>query len=89
MSEKESAQEPKAYVGALSAAQAAAAMQAARMNALDLMDTADILFSLKRFAHSVAFATLAVEEAGKLSLLLAILLGVGDEMRPMEVVPAA
>lgn len=63
------------YRGGLTPAQAATAMQAARLNALDLLDTAEILFDLKRFAHSVAFSILAVEEASKSPLLLYILLG--------------
>ncbi len=63
------------YRGGLTPAQAASAMQAARLNALDLLDTAEILFDLKRFAHSVAFSILAVEEASKPPLVLYILLG--------------
>jgi AbiV family abortive infection protein len=63
------------YAGELDVQQAAAAMQAARLNSVDLLDTADILFSLKRFAHSVAFSILAIEEAGKLVILQAILHG--------------
>ena len=54
-------------------------MQAARWNALDLMDTAEILYNLKRFAHSVFFFTLAIEEAGKLPQILAIFLGFSGE----------
>jgi AbiV family abortive infection protein len=65
----------KPYSGELTAIQAASAMQAARMNALDLMDTAAILHDLKRFAHSVLFSTLAIEEAGKLPIILSIFLG--------------
>ena len=63
------------YFGKLAATDAASAMQAARMNALDLMDTAAILHDLKRFAHSVVFSTLAIEEAGKLPVILCIFLG--------------
>jgi AbiV family abortive infection protein len=70
----------KPYSGELTATQAASAMQAARMNALDLMDTAAILHDLKRFAHSVFFSTLAIEEAGKLPVILSIFLGF-DEAR--------
>jgi AbiV family abortive infection protein len=70
----------KSYSGELTAIQAASAMQAARMNALDLMDTAAILHDLKRFAHSVFFSTLAIEEAGKLPVILSIFLGF-DEVR--------
>jgi len=68
------------YVEQLSPEQAATAMQAARMNAVELMDTADILFTLKRFPHSVAFSTLAIEEAGKVVILQSIFLGVGGQI---------
>jgi AbiV family abortive infection protein len=69
----------KPYSEELTAIQAASAMQAARMNALDLMDTASILHDLKRFAHSVFFSTLAIEEAGKLPVILSIFLGFSEE----------
>ena len=68
----------KPYGGQLNAHQAAAAMQAARLNSLDLVDTAEILFNLKRFAHSVPFSILAIEESGKIIILQAILLGFDD-----------
>ncbi len=70
---------PKPYVGTLNADQAATAMQAARLNAVELMDTADLLFTSKRFSHSAAFSILAIEEAGKVAILQAILLEVGGE----------
>ena len=54
-------------------------MQAARLNALDLLETAQILFDLKRFAHSVSFSILAIEETSKSPLLLSILLGFGNK----------
>jgi AbiV family abortive infection protein len=65
----------KQYSGRLDVLQAASAMQAARLNSVDLLDTADILFTLKRFAHSIAFSILAIEESGKLAILQGILLG--------------
>jgi AbiV family abortive infection protein len=64
----------KQYSGNLDVLQAASAMQAARLNAVDLLDTSDILFNLKRFAHSLPFSILAIEESGKLVLLQGILL---------------
>lgn len=70
--------EPRQYAARLDVQQAAAAMQAARLNSIDLLDTADILFTLKRFAHSVAFSILAIEEAGKLTILQAILCGMEE-----------
>jgi AbiV family abortive infection protein len=69
----------KKYAGDLDVQRAAAAMQAARLNSIDLLDTADILFDLKRFAHSVPFSILAIEEAGKLAILQAILLGLDEQ----------
>jgi AbiV family abortive infection protein len=53
---------------------AANAIRAARINALDLVDTAELLFTLKRFAHSVAFSILAIEEGAKLAILKTIFL---------------
>jgi AbiV family abortive infection protein len=71
----------KQYAGELDIHQAASAMQAARLNSVDLLDTADILFNLKRFAHSVPFSILAIEESGKLVILQAILLGLADRAK--------
>src|SRR5437899_10600716 len=68
----------KQYSGNVNATQAASAMQAARLNALDLLETADILFNLKRFAHSLPFSILAIEESGKIALLQGILLRLDD-----------
>lgn len=68
---------PRPYSGELDSQQAAAAMQAARLNAIELLDTADILFGLKRFPHSLVFSILSIEEAGKLAILQGILLGLG------------
>jgi len=67
------------YAGTLTADDAAAAIQAARLNALDLADSAELLYTLKRFAHSVALGTLAIEEAGKVPLLFSIFLRMGDD----------
>jgi AbiV family abortive infection protein len=58
------------YHRGLSAVDAANAIRAARQNAADLLDTAEILFTLKRFAHSMAFSTLAIEESSKLPVLM-------------------
>ena len=63
MSNEDNRKRSVPYRGGLTPAQAATAMQAARLNALDLMDTAEILFDVKRFAHSMAFSILATEEA--------------------------
>lgn len=68
---------PKQYVGELDSHHAASAMQAARLNAVELLDTADILFNLKRFPHSLVFSILAIEEVGKLAILQGILLNLG------------
>ena len=79
MSNKDRSKRSAPYRGELTPARAASAMQAARLNALDLLDTAEILFDLKRFAHSVALSILAVEEASKSPLVLSILLGFGKK----------
>lgn len=60
------------YHGELTAVDAANAIRAARLNAIDLLDTAEILYSLKRFAHSMVFSTLAIEESSKGTILLSI-----------------
>jgi AbiV family abortive infection protein len=67
----------KQFTGVLSTDETAAAMQSARLNSIDLFDTADILFGLKRFAHSIPFSIWSIEESGKLIILQAILLGLG------------
>lgn len=77
MSSEEQVVSPKAYLGRLTPKDAANAIRAARLNALDLLDTAEILFTLKRFPHSVAFSILAIEEAAKTALLIMIFLELG------------
>lgn len=72
---------PKQYAGELSCRQAAAAMEAARLNSIDLLETAEILFDSKRFAHSLLFSILAIEESGKLVILQTILLGLGNRAK--------
>jgi AbiV family abortive infection protein len=66
-------------MGSLTADQAAAAMQAARLNALDLMDSAELLYTHKRFSHAASLAILAIEEGGKVPLLQSIFLGFGGD----------
>lgn len=66
------------YAGELDSRQAASAMKAARLNSIDLLETAEILFDAKRFAHSVLFSILAIEESGKIVILQAILLRLGN-----------
>jgi len=67
---------PKPYSGALNPIDAANAIRASRLNAVDLVETAEILFALKRFAHSMAFSTLSIEEAAKQAILFALALSV-------------
>lgn len=71
----------KQYNGSLDILQAASTMQAARLNSIDLLDTADILFSLKRFAHSIAFSILSIEESGKIAILQNILFGLDEQAK--------
>lgn len=65
---------PKPYNGPLTPVDAANAIRAARLNAIDLLDSAEILFTLKRFAHSMVLSTLAIEEAAKVSILFVLVL---------------
>ncbi len=79
MSEAHAAQDPKSYVGALTAVDAANAIRAARLNAVDLLETAELLFTLKRYCHAMVFATLAIEEAAKTSILIMLFLGLSTD----------
>jgi|SRR5262252_5570244 len=71
----------KTYVEGLTAMQTASAIQAARLNAIDLVETAELLFTLKRYAHSMALSILAIEEAGKLPILLGIYLNPSSDQK--------
>lgn len=66
------------YRGPLDAVAAATGMQAARLNAVDLFETAKTLFESRRYAHSIALAILSLEEMGKRALLLSIFLTGAD-----------
>ena len=79
MPETDATKQPAQYHGKLNHVQSATAMQAARLNALDLLGTAETLFGLKRHAHSVAFSILAIEEAGKFVYLKMMFLGFGGK----------
>ena len=67
----------KPYTGKLTALDAASAIQAARLNAIELLETATRLHAAERYSHSRVFAVLALEEVGKVQILLALLCG-GD-----------
>jgi AbiV family abortive infection protein len=69
----------KPYTGALTPVNAANAIRSARINARDLLESAEILFSLKRFPHATALSILAIEEAAKIGMLLMIFLEIGGE----------
>lgn len=69
------------FMGPLTPVDAANAIRSARLTALDLADTAELLFMLKRFHHSTALSILAVEEASKLALLFMIFLELDDGAR--------
>jgi len=64
------------YTGILKPKDAAVAIQAARLNALDLLSSAKLLHDQKHFHHSTALCVLALEEAGKVQILMSILTGV-------------
>ena len=67
------------FNGILTPVDAANAIRSARITARDLLDTAELLFTLKRFQHSAAMSILAIEESSKLALLLMIFLGTSDD----------
>lgn len=79
MSKNDAAKQPTPYRRELTPIQTSTAMQAARLNALDLLETAEFLFGQKRYAHSIVFSILAIEEVGKVELLLNIFLGFGGK----------
>ncbi len=79
MTETPAPQAPSPYVGSLTSVDAANAIRAARLNALDLLDTAEVLFTLKRYCHAMVFATLAIEEAAKTSIVIMVFLGLGTD----------
>lgn len=64
------------YSGPLTPHDAAAAMQAARLNALDLLASAKMLHEQGRFYHSTALCVLALEEAGKPHIVMSLLTGI-------------
>jgi hypothetical protein len=51
----------KQYTGELTVVDAANAIHAAKLNARDLLETAEMLHTLKRFPHSMLFSTLALK----------------------------
>ncbi len=69
----------KPYTGALTSVAAANAIRSARITARDLMESAELLYNLKRFPHAVALSILAIEEAAKIGVLLMIFLEIGGE----------
>ena len=66
------------YTGPLSTLEAASAIQAARLNGLDLLETAKVRFEAQRYSHSVAFSVLALEEAGKVQIIMMMVTDLGD-----------
>lgn len=66
----------KQFKGILDPKSAAIGIRLAYKNAEDLLMDAEILFLNKRFERSVALAILAIEEAGKCTIIRAMLLAV-------------
>jgi AbiV family abortive infection protein len=79
MSNKEEPEDPKPYNGGLKPVDAANAIRSARLNTLELLDTAELMFTHKRFSHSVALSILAIEEAAKVGLIKMIFLEIGGD----------
>lgn len=64
------------YRGELRAFDAASGIQAARLNARALLESSQLLLNERRYAHAIALAVLADEEAAKGMLIMGIFLGV-------------
>jgi AbiV family abortive infection protein len=71
----------QAYEGKLDACSAATGLQAARLNASDLVGSSQLLFNAKKYHHSVALSTLAIEECGKIPIILSIFLELDDSKK--------
>lgn len=70
------------YSGALNLAQIAAGMNHCQDNAKRLLRSAKALYKIKDYATAVSLAVLAIEEAGKTSILRGMVMAVDDaEMR--------
>jgi AbiV family abortive infection protein len=67
------------YKGRLAASEIAAGMNAARANATRLVNDAKILLDKGRYPSALALAILAIEEAGKTSILRALALTRSEE----------
>jgi AbiV family abortive infection protein len=66
------------YSGPLDPQSAATGMQAARLNALDLIESSKLLRDATKHAHSAALSVLAIEECGKIPIILQLFLGDPD-----------
>ena len=75
--------ELRQYEGKLTALEASSALQAARLNALDLSVTSELLYNRKRYHHSAALAALSIEESGKFTILLSIFLELGKPLKQL------
>lgn len=67
------------YRGRLTPVQAAAGIQAARLNAMDLLETSRLLYEKGRYGHSLVFSILSVEETAKVTILKNVFLGITSE----------
>lgn len=67
------------YKGPLTPSEAAEGMNAAPKNARRLVEDADYLLTARRFASAASLAILAIEEAGKVSILRSLTLARSDD----------
>ena len=67
-----------AYKGRLTPAQISEGMNAARKNANRLVKDAFVLLGVRRFPSALALAILAIEEAGKVSILRRLAVAISD-----------
>lgn len=65
---------PKQFSGSLDPTSAAMGIRIAYENAEMLLKDAELLFANKRFERAIALAILAIEEAGKATIIRAIVL---------------
>jgi AbiV family abortive infection protein len=79
MTNKSGPDSTKPCEGCLTPVDAANAIRSARLNARELLDSAELMFTLKRFPHCTALSILAIEEAAKVGVLLMIFLEIGGD----------
>jgi AbiV family abortive infection protein len=83
MAKKKAKKTLTGYNGLLNAKQVADGMNAARKHAYCLLSDAEILFENKRYSSALSLAILAIEEAGKISILRRLAIANSDNIREL------